>query len=1147
MKSYISFLLLFQLILCAPVLAWQTITGTLSGRVIDESLTPLVGVVVRVTHLSNGFVYAKKTDLQGIYRIDFLPAGEYRIEASKEGYKSNIIERFVAEVNREKVIKPPPIQLIPVSLPQPVTVPQNIAGVLQANIADSTLRGSATTEFITALPLTGIRSFDAFALLVAGVLPAPTTNGVSGPGIGVVTAGQFSVNGARARANNFTIDGSDNNDQDVGVRRQGFTLVASQTAESITEFEISTLLSNAEAGRNTGGQINIVSRTGGNKINGEVYNFFTDSALNARDFFDLSNQSNPKKNPFTRNQIGGAIGFPLIANKLNLFANFEHKSINRVQEEHFSVPTTLERASSLNLARRSSKLGLDILDQNFYPLPNNLGGPYQENTLTRILAASGRGTLFSIKSDYRLPIEKASNLTTRYNFTDDKTTIPSVDQAINSSIQAKTRTQNLALALSIDLSENIANQSRFSYGRTALSFQELADSPFIFQSGSTGQDLNADGQADGRTGPIGRILLAPFSPIGIDTDSFPQGRVNNSFQFANTTAITKGMLSLKFGLDIRRVQLNSFLDRNYRTQIAFNSGFINRPRQGLTVGTGADFAAFGLPADISQALAIVPDSTLALRFTETNFFIHSQLRVRPNLTLELGLRYERNSVPTDATGRLERSLTIMDSELPPFDPNRPTAQVFLRSLAAQRDFLANRQKIYEADNNNFAPRISFAYDLSKKGRLALRGGYGLFYDPILGTLVNQSRNAFPNFIPVNFGSSTLFSEALTANPAFIRFGNNLDIPLIQFGTLNTIGLPANQFITAIGALLQVITNDPVGGGFGAGVTLPEKNLKSSYLHQYSLSLEKVLLDRYTLTLAYVGTSGRKLTRVRTPNAGQSSSVGIRLIPGFPTQVIPTLNRPNSSLGAVTFFESAANSNYNALQASLTRKFSQGLAVQLAYNYSHAIDDVSDIYTLAGSFAVAQDELGRSEGLRSERASASFDVRHRFTSAVHYNLATLSTSKILSGLELAAIVTLQTGQPFTVNSSVDVNFDGNLTDRLNTTEGLIISSNGRSRIKLKPNTSFVSLLAPVDLANPSNGAVGRNTFRSAGIASLDLAVIKKLAITDSQSLVLRLEAFNLFNRTHFGVPVRILESPSFGSSVNTNLSPRTIQFALRYQF
>ncbi|MBK7992447.1 MAG: hypothetical protein IPK14_03250 [Blastocatellia bacterium] len=277
-------------------------------------------------------------------------------------------------------------------------------------------------------------------------------------------------------------------------------------------------------------------------------------------------------------------------------------------------------------------------------------------------------------------------MTARYNFTDDKTTIPTVDQAINSSIQAKTRTQNLALALSIDLSENIANQSRFSYGRTALSFQELADSPFIFQSGSTGQDLNADGQADGRTGPIGRILLAPFSPIGIDTDSFPQGRVNNSFQFANTTAITKGMLSLKFGLDIRRVQLNSFLDRNYRTQIAFNSGFINRPRQGLTVGTGADFAAFGLPADISQALAIVPDSTLALRFTETNFFIHSQLRVRPNLTLELGLRYERNSVPTDATGRLERSLTIMDSELPPFDPNRPTAQVFLRSLCSTKRY-----------------------------------------------------------------------------------------------------------------------------------------------------------------------------------------------------------------------------------------------------------------------------------------------------------------------------------------------------------------------------------------------------------------------------------------------------------------------------
>lgn len=154
--------------------------------------------------------------------------------------------------------------------------------------------------------------------------------------------------------------------------------------------------------------------------------------------------------------------------------------------------------------------------------------------------------------------------------------------------------------------------------------------------------------------------------------------------------------------------------------------------------------------------------------------------------------------------------------------------------------------------------------------------------------------------------------------------------------------------------------------------------------------------------------------------------------------------------------------------------------------------------------------------------------------------------MLKGFQVAGILTLQTGQPFTINSSLDVNLDGNRNDRLNTLQGLILSDSGQNRIKVAPNVSIFDLLARINTANPQNGAVGRNTFRAAGIASVDLSLERKLAIKDSD-LRLRLEVFNLFNRTHFAIPVQVLEAPGFGSSVSTSLPARTLQLALKYSF
>jgi hypothetical protein len=1115
----------------------QTTTGTLIGMILDENGQPLQGALVKVTNVDNGFPYSVLTDENGFYTIELLPAGEYDITAAREGYQSKTLPRYPVDVGERKIVQPPPIRLTPISAPPtPTPLPNLPTSSAQANISDATLRGNAPADFISALPLRGIRSFDAFALLVAGVAPPPQTVGANGPGIGVGvgTAGQFSVNGQRARANNFTIDGSDNNDQDVGARRQGFTPVIPQPIESIREFEISTLLADAEAGRNIGAQVNVITRSGTNQLHGQIYDFFNDSALNARDFFDLTipGGNADGKSDFTRNQVGGLFSAPILENRGSIFAAYERQDLNRSQLTNFAVPSGIERRSAIALGNKvGSASGPSIF--SLYPLPNNPGGAYGANTFTMPLPADGKGNIFTIKADNQFNIFGHLNtVAARYNFTDDNTLIPAVDNALNSSIQARTRTGNFALTLNTEIARGRLNQFRFSYGRTALGFDQVAGSPLLFQAPPV---ITTNG-FQSPTGPIGRLLLSPFSAIGIDPFTFPQQRANNTFQIADTFIINSGKNSFKFGVDARRVQFNSNLERNYRAQIVYSSNRIET-RQGPFIGSGADFAAMGFPSDISQALAITPDATLGLRFIEMNLFANANLRINSRLTIDLGLRYELNTVPTDVNNRVEKALALTPGDISNGKDDDQTA-AFLATLKAQQDFVAGREKIYQGDHNNFAPRIGIAFDLTGDGRTSLRAGYGIFYDQILGNIVSQSRNIFPAFIPVDFGADILDADRLGFNPAFLKVfspSNKRGTPLIAPGTVNTINAPVQQIAPFLGNFL-------IDQTLSFGFTLPDKNLRTPYAQQYALALTRAIGKDYVVSINYVGSLAIKLLRNTTPNGGPLTPlVGSAIAEGGVTSQART--RPIPELGYITVFESSANSNYNSLQATFARRSANGLGFQLAYTYSHAIDDVSDLFDTAGGYALGQDEIGLQGGLRDERASASFDARHRFTAGWSYDLPFAKRQRWLAGLRLSGILTLQTGQPYTVNSRLDVNRDGNLTDRLNTINGLIFSD-GLTRISIAPGKSEADFLAILD---STNGVVGRNTFRAAGIGSLDLALDKQFLINESHRLLFRVEAFNIFNRVNFGIPVRIIGAPGFGSSVNTTIPARMVQMAIRYQF
>ena len=1225
------------------VIAQTQNTGAIQGRVFEAgSLAPLPAVVVTVEHEEIGLERTTVSNDQGIYYVGILPAGRYRIRASKAGYENDadpnnsVINNFLIHItNTERADQPPPIVLrrtgattppvtppvtpTPPSRPpttQPPPTPQRQASTtaesnvaLLANTTNATRGGNFDERFLLTLPLPGVRSFDALAFLVPGVAPPPLSIGTNvGPGIGpgVGTTGQFSVNGLRSRSNNFTIDGSDNNDEEVGVRRQGFTSLVPQSIESVQEFQISTLLPEPQYGRNMGAQVNAVSRSGGNGYHGTLYGFFTDKALRARDAFDsdagpstltLTGNGRPAtldgapltvtvpvggKDPYTRAQYGFVFGGP-IGTHTRFFGSLEHQDINASKESHFAVPTIDERGvfssggGGLRLTNGTPVFPASLTGNSFlslFPFPNNPGGPYRDNTFTEVLPAGADGTIYSIKVDHNFKaFGRDHTLTGRFNATDDDTTLPVTGEAIFSTLRALVDTQDVALSFNSALSNATANQFRFSFGRTNLEFREVRDSflrpstllpnvPFLLNAnllfnaslGGNPAFLTAQGSDTERgfgpipglattgTGPIGQVKVSGFSPLGVDVFNFPQGRTNSTFQYADTIITTKGRHRLTGGFDIRQSHLDSFLDRNFRALAVFSGALdISDNQLATAFGNpvpyyfGKDYLAAGAATGFFQTLANGNvDSSIRLRYWQNDFFFSDQFRIRPNLTLTLGLRYELNTVPTEVDRKIES--TFNSPEVKQFeDVEKATFGV-----SGLEQFLAGRDKIFRLDKNNFAPHVAFAWDPFGRGKTSIRAGYGIYYDQILGAVISQSRNVFPTFLTINFGGfNTAFDQNdpqgsvlrphpfVAANPGVI-FG--------KAGTLNQFDPVKGQDAVTAELAAGLLTNLAAGPGF----VLPDNDLVTPYAQHWGLTVEHQFANDYLASAAYVGTRGAHLLRFATPNLGPNAiplvnELQTQEIPGLKNLLFPVLFgisipptvrsgedlRPFPLLGSFTSIESDADSIYHSLQLQLIKRFARGVQFTTAYTWSHAIDEVSDLFDLEGARVLPQNSFDR----RAERAAANFDVRHRFVYSVIWDLPFFDKSKVLGGWQVGSIGTFQTGQPYSVLFCCDQNLDGNLTDRVD--QGAV---------------------------NPGFGR--RNGFRAPGVATVDLAVNKFFRFTERQKLEFRSEFFNLFNRTNFGIPVHQLFFGGYTTEpanddnrlfIDTRVPARTIQFALKFSF
>lgn len=1196
---------------CTPVLA-QTTSGTLIGQVLDQSGAGLANAKVTITNEHNGNIRATVTDSGGTYTVAFLTPGFYSITAAFPGYTGNSVTGFQIPLNQRTPLRPPKITMTPVQATQPTTQPTPVTNPVPlqqdetaplVTTTDPTRRGNFAEIEVQSLPIGGasdMRTFDQLALLLPGVSPPPITPGVHGPGIGygIGTSGEFSVNGLRSRSNNFTIDGSDNNDPDVGVRRQGFLAEIPQSIESINEFEISTLLWDSELGRNFSSQVNAVSRGGGSRLHGQAYSFFTDSHLNARNFFDYTGGPSGSKDPFTRTQSGFVLGGPVGSAPVQFFVSYEHDQVNSSSEEHFSVPALADRRflglDEFRVLKPFSKafsneffdttLGTTPLGRNilsFYPAPNNPGGPFGANTYTQVLPSGGRGDVLSgrITSQFW----RRNTFNARYNFTDDDRFIPTVNQAINSTLRAHTRTQDISLILDTEIGPQLYSQARFSFGRTRLSFQNASLSPLTFSASSAEPVTLPDGSTSlipSTTGQIGELLVEPFSPVGVDVYTFPQDRASNTFQFADSISWSHRRHTIKFGGDVRRIQSNSIQDRNFRPYVVYGDALLTT---GTLVNNGAPFsftpdgtpsvlsglqlATLGLASSVFQTLSLGPaDSEIGLRSTEFNFFINDNWRIRRNFTLDYGVRYEYNTVPHEVNDKIENALKLSGLPQPGhslLDTPAATA-AYNSAIAAYTGFLGGRSSIYDPYYKDIGPHLGFAWDIKSDGKTVVRGGYGIYYDAILGAVVSQSRDVFPNLIPVNVEPGFVGFDVFVLNsPGTLVLGterSRVPVPLIAPGTLNQLGGSPADAAALIGTLFQ---QNARGGGLA--FTLPTKTLRTPYAQQWHLTLEHQFLDSFLVSIAYVGTKGSRLTRLTTPNLGPNVVPSILLAtnfqnfpPGFTSPPIVlgdcTLqpagkcssepNRPQPALGAFEVFEDSASSSYHALQVEARKNYSHGFTFSLAYTYSHAIDDVSDVFPISGAPVLPQDSFN----LTLERGNANFDVRHRFAASLVWDMPFYKDrsgmmAAVARNWQLSTIFTASSGQPFTLLLPIDSNFDGNLTDRPETTNGLVfLSGHGAQKVIMPPGTDLNQFVAL-----GQDGAVGRNTVRADGLLDWALALARTIRFSESRALRIRAEFFNLMNRANFGIPVNTLSAPGFGSAINTVTRARTIQFALKYEF
>jgi hypothetical protein len=989
-------LVLVLLVAFAAAAAAQLPTATMRGVVTDSQGAVLPGVTVMATHQQTGLQRSTETNQAGEYRIGALPSGVYDIVAELSGFAGQT-RRLELVLNQEAEVS------FTLGLGARTETVNVTAETPMVDTTKSEVSRVWKEEQIRDLPLAG-RNF----LNLMFSAPGVTTGGTGAAGFGAA------VNGQRSRQVNFVIDGSDNNDASVTGNRSPII------QDAVGQFRIVTTLFPAELGRNTGAVAIASTKAGTNAVHGTAFEFYENAEkLNARTNIEKSaNFDKPGK--LRRDTYGFTLGGPVQRDRMFFFGAYQRIPFKgRGAAVPISSPTEEGRALLASIPGADSRM-LALLNQ-YIPPPNSgsqrtttvsgVAIPFRDYIATLPNSSTSDQTVVRVDRN----LSSSDNVFGRYIYS--KFEAVGASNPPGFANDTLFPTHNTVGTWNRVLSSALINELHVSYGRTGG----------LFPAGSTNPGANSE---------LSTLNVQSFFTIGLPVN-IPQDRKEQVWQFTDSLSYLRGNHGFKFGADIRRVQLTSFVPFDFRGTYTFQN-----------------LAQFVLntPFSVTQAYG---DPEPNFKYFESAAFAQDDWKIRSNVTLNLGLRYDR-------TG-------------------------------ASQGFYSN----VKTDNNNFAPRLGFAWDVTNNARTVLRGGYGLAYDQF-----------FLN-VPLLAGQGPPFQRRITVFSAspYPSLPADREITGPELKTLNLIDIPDDaQF--------------PMG-------------------HQWQLGLQRQIGSTWRAEAAYIGSLGRNLIRQRIVNpvfcCPQETIIG-------PTgaQALRRHGDPQQT-GAITSLESESKSEYHSGQFSLEKRFSDGMSFSAAYTISRFFDDASE------SLGTGTPTLQRPQNnfdFGAEWSRSAFDRPHRLVLSGLYQIPFWKNQqgilgRVLGGWNLGANYTIQSGQPFTVITGVDSNGDGDpANDRPDVNPGG------------DPETLSGYVLRP--LRSGGHGNLGRNTGRGPRTNNLNAVLSKNFRLVGDHNLQIRGEFFNVLNHRQFvlrgdGRERNLSVPDQFYKFSSSNGGSRTVILGVKYLF
>ena len=961
------------------------------------------------------------------------------------------------------------------------------SSVQQLDTENAQIQNAVTGQAVQEIPVG--RNPNAFALLSPGVAPVSANN----PFLG---SGSFNSNGGRGRGNNIVVDGI--TATDVSVTGTGGPLGPLNFA-SIKEVQVITNNFNAEYGRNSSSQVLYITKNGTNALHGELYEYFENDKLNARSFFDSTGKASILRNNIYGFEAGGPVYIPKLYNGQNrLFWHVDYegtKTRGAGQAQIANVPTPTQLASITN------PTSLALAKQ--YGLPSSPSGQLQ---------ATAPNLANTYQVSYRLDVivTKNDTLWGRYAIFDSAQSSSGLT-FINSSLPGfgagSTNHPREATLSETHLFGSFAvNEFRFGFGQSKPNFQ--IQSPYAL-----GPQLSF---ADGSVTSIGVSSI------------LPQGREQRTYQYTDNFSFTRGHHNFKVGAEYYALDADSFFDSNLRSSLTFNSF--------------ADFAS-GIPTAYSQNFGNSVRSNVV-----HNLFAFAQddWKVTPNLTLNLGARYEFAGGPTEANKQIS-NLNLRDTSS------------FGTAGSGPLGLLVTGKPSFHS-NNNWAPRFGFAWTPTSDRKFVMRGGYGIAYDFIyLNPITNQ------RFLPPFIYSASL-------NGAGNFTGSNSYANILA-GTA-----PIQQQTSAsVGSLSTTLRN------FGSISPAIAQNLKNPQVQQWNLGFEREIAG-LVFKATYIGTKGTYLTRTRpinlianpVPAATSFADEQARLplftaaFNGLNSAGLTYNNRFDPRYNVVNYVESSANSNYHALQLQVVKRAARDLYLSVSYTWAKSIDDNSDALGVLVNDTSAQQNPSDN---RNNRSASQFDLRHTLSIGHTYEIPFFRSStnpflkQALGGWSFAGISSYRSGFPvnifagprFGISDSIAVQGSA-AVDRPNVAGQIAsfkpepagsVGSPSALGTTLVNGVKISTFAANLGLSQPllgNYGSLGRNALRLNGQTNFDWNVYKNFRFREKVNFQFRGEFYNAFNMKAFqGFASSTITSPNFGVYNTLSQNPRLVQLALRVIF